>query len=430
MGTDADFVMPEGADPASTIPSPDATRVAYAVRGAPGHRVEINGEPGPTCVAVSGLTFSPDSSAVAYKAQRDRSLFIVSASAEWGPYEEVGVTSPVISPDSQHMAYHARHGRKWSAFVDGAVVGGPYEAVMEGGVLFSPDSRRLAYGIEDGRAWRVVADGDESEAFTMIVKRSLTFSPDSRKLAYGAIVRERGLLSRRMEVGVVVNGALGAMYEYVEGKGFGLLGEIVFSPDSQRIAYGVARGGKYSWVIDGVEGRPHDGLIAGWPPDGQCVGYPDHGKHAWRDESLVFSPDSRHFAYAAVDAGAGVVVHDGQERARHAGIMNVPIRFSPNSGRIAYAAVDQGQCSYVVDWEPLAQHQGLSSEAAFSPDSSRFAYVALEDDDTFSLVAGSRKWQLPAVPLPGARVVWDDADSLHTLVTDDRRVWVVRYDAH
>ncbi|MCX7778531.1 MAG: hypothetical protein N2381_10850, partial [Armatimonadetes bacterium] len=78
----------------------------------------------------------------------------------------------------------------------------------------------------------------------------------------------------------------------VEGKEYdGIVkGTLIFSPDSKRFAYGARRGGKEFVVVDGDEGKEYDGI-----------------------GTLIFSPDSKRFAYVAVRGEKQFVVVDGVE---------------------------------------------------------------------------------------------------------------------
>lgn len=420
--------IPGGTMPETIVPSPDARRVAYVVRDDDGQHVEVDGEAEDRQDAVSGLTFRPDSSGVAYAALRGRAWSVVFGSTEWGPYDDVGKTSPVISPNSQHVAYTARRGREWYAFLDGDVTGGPYEGFVRGGITFSPDSARTAYAIKKGPEWIVVAGGTEQEGFAAIIERSLVFSPDSEKLAYGACVHTRGWFGRRQTLGcVVVNGTPGTTHRYDPAHGNAISDEIVFSPDSQRLAHGVVRRGKCCWVVDGTEGKAYGGFVSGRAPDPNWPRFPDYGKSTCRKHTLVFSSDSQHFAYAAAEKRGHVVVFDGEERSRHPAVVNAPIVFSPDSARTAYAAEEGGKQFLVVDWGPLQAHYGTAGDRSFSPDSSLFAYIAMEGPEDYRLVVGARQWEMPGGPLVGCPLVWDDDDNLHTLVAKKRWIVLVRY---
>ena len=64
----------------------------------------------------------------------------------------------------------------------------------------------------------------------------------------------------------------------------------VFSPDSKRVAYQVARGKKWCVVIDSQEGPEYNGISV-----------------------IAFSADGRHFVYTAEKRRASCMVIDAQE---------------------------------------------------------------------------------------------------------------------
>lgn len=424
------FEVPEGTLPESISPSPDASRAAYIVREKIGMHVEVSGLAHRHYDAVSGLTFSPDSTLIAYAAAREGAWFAVFGEREFGPYADIGKTSPVVSPDSRHVAYSALVGAgAWVAVRDGEVIGGPYEGFAPGGLLFSPDSSRLAYVVKNGNVWTVVVNGREEGSHLSVMQRSLAISPDSKRMAYIACAEKGGFLRRRRMVAMlVVDGEAGPAWLHNESSGRdGVSNEIVFSPDSQRIAYAVAQGGKWRFVVDGA-GQPEvAGFVSGWGGSPEWVHFPDYGKTGCRQRTLSFSLDSRHFAYAGGVGGEHVLFYDGEARGRHPGILNWPIIFSPDSASLAYGAEDGGEQFIVLNWAPLRRHHGISGDRSFSPDAAQFAYVAMETEKSFQLVVGSRSWQMSRGPLVGSRLVWDDANSLHALVAKGRRITVVRY---
>ena len=111
-----------------------------------------------------------------------------------------------------------------------------------------------------------------------IVVKSFIASPDSKRAAY---VAQRG-----GKLLVVVDGVERKEYDLI------LAGTLVFSPDSKRVAYGAGRGGRRVVVVDGAEGKEYDGILAGTP---------------------VFSPDGKRVAYVAGRGGKQLVVVDGAE---------------------------------------------------------------------------------------------------------------------
>ena len=424
------FEIPEGTIPESIVPSPDATQAAYVVNEKWGMHLEVSGVAQRHYDVISGLTFSPSGKLVAYAGAREGAWFAVFEEKEFGPYADIGKTSPVISPDSKHVAYTALlGGGGWIAVRDGMVIGGPYEGFSPGGLLFSPDSNKLAYIVKNGDVWVVVVNGRELRSHRSVVEKSLAFSPDSKRLAYMACAEEMGFFWRRKTVAMlVVDDKFGPAWFHDESSGRnGVSNEIVFSPDSRRIAYAVAQDGRWTWIVDGVAQAKVNGFSSGWGGNPDWASFPDYGKTCCRRQTLSFSPDSRHFAYAGVDGGQHILFFNGEPRGQHPGILNWPIVFSPDSTQLAYGVQENEQQFIVLGWRPLQRHYGLCSDQAFSPDSTQFAYVAMETPASFQLVVGPRSWQMAGSPLVGSRLVWDDADNVHTLVTKDRRITLVRY---
>lgn len=416
-------------------PSPDARHLAYLVKDWQGMHAEVNGsgvEVQGTAGEgdynfISGLTFSPNSQRLAFGGERDGKWYLVCDEIEFGPYDDIGQSSPVFSPDSSHVAYTVKLGDRWFAAVDGGIVSDGYESFCPGGIIFSPDSRRLGYVIKRGDSWCPVVDGTELATYSGVLQRSWTFSPDSRRFAYVATT-EGGLIGGKF-VGkecVVVDGQHLETWKRDETTGAsGVSDEIVFSPDSRRMAYGVTQGGRFFFVVDGKPERQYGGLVSGRKGNADFASVPGYGKASWRNEPLTFSPDSQHYAYAVVDTQGHVVVFDGEERARHETIMNGPIIFSLDSRRVAYGATTGGRQHMVVDWHSAEPFWGIATVTpSFSPDSQRLAYVAMNQRNDFLLAVDSERWRIHDGPIIGAPLVWDDSRQLHTIVGKGRTATV------
>jgi len=424
------FEIPEGTIPDSIVPSPDATRAAYVVKEKWGMHLEISGVAHRQYDLVTGVTFAANSKTIAYAAARKGEWFAVFGEKQFGPYADIGKNSPVVSPDSKHVAYAALIDEGgWVAVLDGAIIGGPYEGFSRGGLLFSPDSSKLAYIVKNGSVWTVFVNGLEQKSHWRVLEMSLAFSPDSKRLAYMACAEEKVLFRRRKMIAMlVVDDEIGPAWVHDESSGRNSVSnEIVFSPDSQRIAYAVSQNGRWTWMVDGLAQIEVDGFTSGWGASPEWTRFPDYGKTCCRKQTLCFSPDSQHLAYAGGDGGQHIIVYDGEPRGRHPGILNGPVIFSPDSTQLAYGAEKNREQFIVLDWRPLRRHYGLCSHRNFSPDSTQFAYVAMETAESFQLVIGPRSWQMAGGPLVGSRLVWDDTNSVHTLVAKGRRITLVRY---
>lgn len=169
---------------------------------------------------------------------------------------------------------------------------------------------------------------------------------------------------RHVAYATVVGGLFGRkMSVVVDGKEIGrydnTIGKtLLFSPDSRRFAFGALRDGKRLVVVDGKEEIiGHERLAGG---------------------SFVFSPDSRRLAYGAgtSDRKWSVIV-DGQSGKLHAGIGNGNLSFSADSSRFAYVAMDDGKWFVVIDGQEGRRYDGILDDSlVFSPDPQTVAYTA------------------------------------------------------
>jgi WD40 repeat protein len=138
---------------------------------------------------------------------------------------------------------------------------------------------------------------------------------------------------------------------------------LVWSPDSKHLAYTIRRDGKYIVVLDGIEGKPYaryDTYLLPSPANYSGFYY-----------LPVFSPDGQHLAYAAQPEDGYCVVLDGVEGKHHEGaVYPKTITFSPDSQHLAYTT----NIWIVLDGKEIAPGSG-ESQLIFSPDSQRLGYL-------------------------------------------------------
>jgi CHAT domain-containing protein/tetratricopeptide (TPR) repeat protein len=416
-GSFGEVLLPREYVPESLVVGADSCHFAYVVHVRDRYQVRAGDWVGPPYDAVSRLTLSPDSRSVAFAGARNGQWWVNFAGSEFGPFDQVGKTSPVVSPDSSRVAYTACKQRAWFLLIGDRLIGGPYEGFSPGGACFSPDSRRTICVVRHRGSWRAIVDGEPQQPFVTIAQRSQSFSPDSRQYVYIAGVSggmERGAFVG--ESAVVVDGEASKPWPANEVAGRDGLGSSVhFSPDSQRLAYCVVEDSRSFFVVDGEAQEPGEGIVSGWR-DPVLRQFPSHDLAGWSSDDLTFSPDSRHFAYAIRRRGRDLLVFDGDTRATHDTIVNSPIMFSPDSRRIAYAIERADKQIAVVDDVEGRPYDGLPAIAcAFSPDSRHLAYVATDGFHTRLCIDDSR-YGLPGAVLAGSAVVWADTERVHVAI--------------
>jgi Tol biopolymer transport system component len=303
-----------------------------------------------------------------------------------------------ISKDGCHIAFSTTNDGKQVVVIDGQA-GGEVHCDGIGKAAFSADGKRLAYTAwKGGEKCFVVIDGQAGPEYDGIgiVWDELVFSPDSKRLAYGAKKGEKWV--------VVIDGQESPVYDNIDTD----WGMPLFSPDSKRVGYVAKKSRKQFVVIDGQAGPEYDEIMEGTPifsPDSKRVAYearkgssdhfvvidgqagPDYDDIGFL--SLVFSPDSKRVGYVAQKGKKWLVVIDGQAGPEYDGIMEGRPILSPDSNRIGYAA-QKGEKSFVViDGQAGPEYDGIGEGLlVFSPDSKRVAYVAKKGEKSFVVIDG------------------------------------------
>jgi len=360
--------------------SPDGKRLAYSAR--------ISSSPPKSCLVVDGrecppfcsqiidetLRFSPDSKRIAWVACTDEGQKLVLDGVEGKPW--FSVSSPVFSPDSKHIAYIATPAEMGTQFV--VLDGKPTQPAVEGvNMKFRSIKDKITPGILEG---------------------SLCFSPDSKQIAWVCASNIKG--SIRMQA--VVNGMPGKDYDRILRLSENLdsgAGYIRFSPDGKRFAYIVDKGfrGRYV-VVDGQE-QP---------------------RKCWSVKDLIFSPDSRSFAYADQGMGGNMVILNGRNVA--SGVLREgSLMFDPTSRHLAFTGDARqnrvrGKALY-LDGKPGKVYPGVSN-AVFSPDGLHFAYMAINNTthQSWFVVDGIETGPYSDF-VPGSDIVFEKSESVRTIIS-------------
>lgn len=366
--------------------SPAGNRTVYKAYSRGGQGVVVfDGKEGKEYDEFSDLVFSPNSEKLAYGAEREGKYFSIINGVEGEGYGFYawGFT---FSPDSKHIAYKAGEKRGGKIFVvlDGEK-GKSYDDI--GPIVFSPNSEHLAYMAKEGIEGFLVFDGVEGKKYDYFSAsyadgtKSPVFSPDSEHIAY--VVKEKG------EWFLIIDG---------EKKSSNFLSKysplkcVTFSSDSKHVAYVVVYGpaekdDKKSFVVsDGKKGREYDDVCRFGP-------FPDY-------EHPVFSPDNKHIAYAAEryfpegecllgyteceKRGEKFVVLDDKEGKPYGDIKNIV--FSPDSKHIAYAAKKENKWILVVDRKESEFYDDIYTKSVFSSDNKYVYYGVRIDNELWWIV--------------------------------------------
>ena len=126
--------------------------------------------------------------------------------------------------------------------------------------VFSPDGKHNAYFASTTEGRVLVVDGAVKAKVEGNLDHMLEFSPDSQRLLYGVMKTDKSCY-------IVVDDQKGPVYDSIGvGPPPGVAPLPVcglFSPDSKRVAYLAKKDGRYLIVIDGVEGKVRFDGVAG-----------------------------------------------------------------------------------------------------------------------------------------------------------------------
>lgn len=336
------------------------------------------------------IVFSQSGRGVAYTVQKASKFYVVHNGIRGREYEAVGPV--VLSPDGMHIAYPARKGKSWRMVIDGKE-GSAYDVLLT--PIFSPDSQHVMYQAKKGNKWYIVVDGRQNEGTTASYTTP-EFSSDSGLIAYvesAATNRDMKLIISDLKfTRQSVKWSIGdelfitnkdrtkiAAYQVVdnkisiidfkfsepdavhEGTLYDLIEKLTFSDDGDSIVYCALKDGKRLIVFDGREEILPKGHLPQLPvvrPDKKGVGvileWQNHyflhqaflkNKEKFKryDEAqdLVYSKDSRSYAYAARRGNDWFIVLNGKELPAFDRVVT-PL-FSPDNRYLVYRARKEGK---------------------------------------------------------------------------------------
>ncbi len=299
------------------------------------------------------------------------------------PREVPTLVLSVIPP----LALHRNISEKLIAEIDVA-------SLVTGTLIPSPDSQHIAYVTKVGQDQRAVfLDGQKGKTYNRIGQDAIVFSPNSQRLAYAAVSRGQWYVN--------IDGKEEGPYE-----GTGALG---FSHDSQRVAYIAAVGGRWITVVDGKMGKSYDWINSKiiFTPDNQQIVFTArlgnqmfvvrNGKEGKPFSGIIggdclrLSPDGRRLVFPEIVGDHEILIIDGQESKPFDRLMC--LSFSPDGQHLAYGIVVGGS-SYIVRDEKNGKTYQLvgAGTLAFSPDSQHLVYQARNTDKWF-VVLDSKEYR-------------------------------------
>lgn len=187
-----------------------------------------------------------------------------------------------------------------------------------------------------GGGVRIVRDGNYTAQYGAIALETLRFSPDGKHFTFAA--------QKPKSDGWII------VADGYESTAFDGIGELLYSPDSRRLAATVEIAGKWHVVVESERSPPFDAIFAG---------------------SLTFSADGRHLAFAAGQGVGSHVVVDGAASPAYEGVGGVTFA----GPRGVWAARKGARWTLVVAGVEVATHDAIV-EIAADPARGRFAYAA------------------------------------------------------
>ena len=288
----------------------------------------------------------------------------------------------------------------------------PYEQILLSKIngiplefFVSPDASKVAWLLDKVTSWNIILNHETSQEWNEVTKGSLVFSPDSQRLAYVA--------ERDGKLVVVVDDLHFTGYDAINSKP-------VFSPDSKHFAFIAQSGRGQTVVVDGKAGPLHEGIGDGDPvfspgsdrlaytittPRGAALATVDV-KHPgefssgpWFDGIArgmpVFSPDGRRVAYVAGKAGKFLVVVDEHSGHPYEAIPAGSLGFSPDGRHVAYIGRNPGQKHFLLDGRVTGRHADIMfASPIFGEAKSGYSYVAKNADRWIWMVNGKEQAEI------------------------------------
>lgn len=354
--------------------SRDGQHYFYAARSAGGWHIVRDTVPGPAFEMIHdpGIVLDGSGERYAYVGLRQGKGVLVVDGVEDSAYDHV--SAPSFTTGGRHVVCVVRH--------DGVRVPSVDHELLKGCEHFkyvrvAPSGGRSACVVESDGRWSVVINGERGAEYDSILPSHLNFSPDGTHVGWPA--------KDRTGWHPVVDGAMHAAYDEVRGPWF--------APHGDHVAFKVRRGRLWSVSRDGMDGPWFD--VVGWAsplfsPDGEHVLY--LGVRGGRSHIVVdtlagpayentsfpaWCPTTARYACRLREGKRSWLLLDGQQHPeRYDAIDDSSMRFSPDGSRFAFLAKDGKNWIVNVDGTRFGPYDEATWRIAFSPDSRHWAVVA------------------------------------------------------
>ena len=264
-----------------------------------------------------------------------------------GPYRGIVDGGILFSPDSRRTVYGIMHAEDRFSLVTDGLVGPVFPTVFKRSWTFSPDSQHVAYGAGVDGSWHgdffvgeaaVIVDGSLQRRWPHAQEEglgpSIFFGPDSKRIAYIVVQNGRQF--------AVVDGIQGAASPGI-GAGFSNFPNCHLYP-------GYQKAGWKSYAIEFTPDSSHHAYIA-VDTDGAVLVYDGEPRWRFPialSKGILFSPDSNRIAFGAEDHnGSQFLIIDGLPHKHFYGLPPCRPAFNPDPSRVAYLASD-GQSQHLV----------------------------------------------------------------------------------
>lgn len=407
--------------------SNDKKRIGYRIRNGNKQQVVIDGTKGDLYDSVTSPVFSADSKHVVFALKR-MNVWKLNINGKEEPIasQKGEVAFHMFSPSNNKLVYIMKENGKAAIIINGKR-SAFFDAINENSIAFNSDGDIVAYTIEKGSKQANVYNGKVGEYFDLVGFPLLSFS--GKRLAYWATNSGKSF--------VVIDNKRSNEFDQVNS--------IKFSADEKHCAYTFKDEGMYYVVSDGIKSEKYNFVHSlAYSPSGSRLVYAveslDENDQKFNhaivldgirqkiyetvvEGSLLFSSDSKHFAYEAEWHDEFFIVNDGVEGKRYNDVMQITLTYSSNGNRLAYAIENDSKRKVSVDGETAAEYDDVTF-IAFSQDNQHVLFSAKEGVNDFIVIDGQRRKSYSSILGQGG-FAFDSPTSFHYLIISDDTIQLV-----